>query len=201
MCTGAYKFKSCSPGVGVTATGDPNYWDHCVHPLVGSITIKGVPDIAAFTSGLLTGAISGAYSFALSTLNQLQNNPNVKVAQGPGWLTDAFIVSSLDGVLGDVRVRQALSMALDRPGLISCYKGAALMPRWLSNPGMWGYGKSVFNAAYTAAPPLKHDLDAAKKLIQQAGAAGKTITIGTSSQIAAIQRRQEPTRRRPKRSG
>src|SRR4051812_16250398 len=187
MCTGAYKFKSFSPGVGVTATGDPNYWNSSVHPHIGSILIKGVPDISAFTSGLQTGAISGAYSYAVSTLNQLQSNANVKVVQGPGWLTDAFIVSSRTGVLGDVRVRQALSLALDRNGILnSVYKGAALIPRWISNPGTFGYGQSVFNAAYNSAPPLKQDVAAAKKLVEAAGATGKTFTIGTSSQLSDI---------------
>lgn len=187
MCTGAYKYKSFSPGVGVTAVANPDYWNKAVHPLVGSILIKGVPDISAFTSGLQTGAISGAFSYALSTLNQLDKNPNVKVVQGPGWLTDAFIVSSRSGVLGDVRIRQALSLALDRTGIInSVYKGAAMLPKWISNPGTFGYGRSVFNAAYNAAPTLKHDIAAAKKLVQQAGATGKTLTIGTSSQLADI---------------
>lgn len=187
MCTGAYKFKSFSPGVGVTAVADPNYWDPSVKPHVGSILIKGVPDISVFTSGLQTGAIDGAFSYGVSTLNQLQNDKNVKVVQGPGWLTDAFIVSSRKGVLGDVRVRRALSMALDRQGIIgSVYKGAALMPKWISNPGTFGYATSVFNAAYTKAPVLEHNVAAAKKLVQQAGATGKTLTIGTSSQLADI---------------
>jgi peptide/nickel transport system substrate-binding protein len=187
MCTGAYKFKSFSPGVGVTAVANPDYWNKSVHPLVSTILLKGVPDTSAFTSGMQTGAISGAYSFALSTLNQLQGNQNVQVVQGPGWFTDAFIVSSMKGVLGDVRVRRALSMALDRQGIInSVYRGAALMPRWISNPGTFGYGTSVFNAAYSKAPVLEQNVDEAKKLIEQAGATGKTLTIGTSSQLSNI---------------
>ncbi len=187
MCTGAHKFASFSPGVGVTAVANTNYWNTAVHSRVGKILLKGVPDISAFTSGLQTGAISGAYSYGISTLNQLKADRNVKVVQGPGWLTDAFIVSSRTGVLGDVRVRRALSMALDRNGIInSVYKGAALIPRWISSPGTFGYGKSVFDAAYNKAPALKQDIAGAKKLITQAGAAGKTLTIGTSSQLADI---------------
>jgi peptide/nickel transport system substrate-binding protein len=187
MCTGAYKFKSFSPGVGVTAVANPGYWNKSVHPMVQSILLKGVPDTAAFTSGMQTGAISGAYTYALSTLDQLRGSKKVKVIQGPGWLTDAFIVSSRKGVLGDVRVRQALSLALDRHGIInSVYKGAALMPKWISNPGTFGYGRSVFDAAYNKAPYLAHDIAKAKKLVQQAGAAGKSFTIGTSSQLSDI---------------
>ena len=103
MCTGAYMFKSWNPGVGVIAVRNPHYWNPSVHPLVDQITIKGVPDISSFTSGMLTGAIQGSYYFALSTLNQLKSSSTVKVYQGPGWSTDAFIVSSFKGVLGNLR--------------------------------------------------------------------------------------------------
>ncbi|HYA50898.1 MAG TPA: ABC transporter substrate-binding protein [Streptosporangiaceae bacterium] len=186
MCTGAYMFRSWIPGVGVVAVRNPHYWDRSVHPLVGRITVKGVPDISSLTSGLLTGAIQGTYGIAgLPTLDQLEHSSAVRVYQGPGWSSGAFDVSSFKGVLGDLRVRRALSLALNRQGIInSVYKGAALMPRWLSNPGTFGYGKSVFNAAYASSPVLSQNITEAKKLVQQAGATGKTFTIGTSSQLA-----------------
>jgi peptide/nickel transport system substrate-binding protein len=188
MCTGAYMFKSFKPGVGVTAVANPHYWNSSVKPLVKQILLKGAPDISSFTSAMLTGAIQGSYSSGgVPTLSQLQHSGTVRVYQGPGWSTDAFIVSSFKGALGDVRVRQALSLALDRKGIIdSVYKGAALMPRWLSNPGTFGYGKSVFNAAYAGSPVVSQNIAEAKKLVQAAGATGKTITIGTSSQLADI---------------
>ncbi|MGE5134738.1 MAG: ABC transporter substrate-binding protein [Gemmatimonadota bacterium] len=187
MCTGAYMFRSWTPGVGVTAVANPHYWQGSAHPLVQQITIKGAPDVSALTSALLTGGIQGTYAAGLATLDQLKNSSAVRVYQGPGWSTDAFIVSSLKGALGDLRVRRALSLALDRQGIIdSVYKGAALMPRWLSNPGTFGYGRSVFTASYSKAPVLNQNLAEAKKLVQQAGAAGKTLTIGTSSQLANI---------------
>jgi len=188
MCTGAYMFKSWKPGVGVTAVANPHYWNTKVKsPLVKSILLKGVPDVSSFTSGMLTGGIQGSYTLGLNTLDQLKNSKNVKVYQGPSWATDAFIVSSFKGALGNVKVRQALSLALDRQGIInSVYKGAALMPKWLSNPGTFGYGKPVFDAAYASAPPMSQNLAKAKKLVQEAGATGKTFTIGTSSQLANI---------------
>jgi peptide/nickel transport system substrate-binding protein len=187
MCTGAYMFKSWNPGVGVVAVANPHYWNPSVHPLVGQITIKGVPDDSSLTSGMLTGAIQGTYGSGLSTLKQLKKSSAVKVYQGPGWSTDAFVVSSFKGVLGNLNVRRALSLALNRRAIInSVYKGAALMPRWLSNPGTFGYGKPVFTAAYDSSPVLTQNIAEAKKLVQQAGATGKTITIGTSSQISNI---------------
>jgi peptide/nickel transport system substrate-binding protein len=177
-------FKSWNPGVGVIAVRNPHYWNPWVHPLVGQITIKGVPDAVSLTAGLLTGAIQGTYSIALPSLGQLKHSSAVKVWQGPGWSTEAFAVSSLKGVLGSLKVRRALSLALDRRAIInSVYKGAALMPRWLSNPGTFGYGRSVFTAAYDTSPALTQNIAEARKLVQQAGATGKTLTIGTSSQL------------------
>jgi peptide/nickel transport system substrate-binding protein len=188
MCTGTYMLKSWTTGTGVVAVANPHYWNTAVKtPLVKQITLKGAPDVSAFTSAMLTGAIQGSYSYALPTLDQLKSSKNVRIYQGPGWLTDAFIVSNFKGALGDVRVRHALSLALNRQSIInSVYKGAALMPHWLSNPGTFGYGKSVFTAAYDKSPAMTQNLPEARKLIKQAGATGKTITIGTSQQLANI---------------
>jgi peptide/nickel transport system substrate-binding protein len=187
MCTGAYEFKSWKPGVGVTAVANPHYWNPAVKPVVQQILLKGVPDVSSFTSGMLTGGIQGSYDMGLNTLDQLKNSKSVSVYQGPGWATDAFIVSSFKGVLGNLKVREALSLALNRQAIIdSVYKGAALMPKWMSNPGTFGYGKSVFDTAYSSAPYLSQNLAEAKKLVQEAGATGKTFTIGTSSQLANI---------------
>ena len=187
MCSGAYELKSWAPGAGVTAVVSKTYWDHSVHPMVQQFVIKGVPDATSFTSGMLTGAIQGSYYGGLSTLSQLRASKNVKVYQGPGWETDAFVVSATSGPLANVKVRQALSLALDRKSVIkTVYEGAALMPHWLANPGTFGYGEQVFNAAYDSSPVMSQNLAAARKLVQQAGVAGQTITIGTTSQIPSI---------------
>ena len=185
MCTGAYMLKSWTPGTSVVVVRNPHYWNPAIRPLVGQITIKGVPDLASLTAGLLTGAIQGDYGVGVSTLEQLRQSSAVRVYEGPGWTSDVFVVTSLRGVLGDVRVRRALSLALNRQGIInSVYQGAALMPRWMSNPGTFGYGKAVFARAYDGSPPLTPDIAEARKLIKEAGAAGRTITIGTTSQLA-----------------
>jgi peptide/nickel transport system substrate-binding protein len=188
MCTGAYKLKSFVPGVGVTAVPNTHYWQPSVKPLVSQIIIKGVASDTELTSGLTTGAIQGTFtSGGLSTLPQLKAGDAVNIYNGQGWSTDAFIVDSTKGVLGDVRVRQALSLALNRQAIVAnVYKGAALLPRWLSNPGVFGYGKSVFTKAYDSSPTMSYNMAKAKKLIKEAGAAGKTFTIGTSQQIANI---------------
>jgi peptide/nickel transport system substrate-binding protein len=187
MGTGAYKFQSWQPGVAVVMVRNDSYWDSSVKPLVREIDIKGAPNDASLTSALLTGGINGSFTQSLTTLDQLKASKAVTVTYGPGWYTDAFIVSDLKGPLGDVRVRQALSMALDRKGLVDAiYKGTATLPRWISNSGTFGYGKSTFQAAYGAAPDMTQDLAKAKQLVIDANATGKTIRIGMSSELTGI---------------
>jgi peptide/nickel transport system substrate-binding protein len=187
MGTGAYKFQSWQPGVAVVMVRNDSYWDPSVKPLVREIDIKGAPNDASLTSALLTGGINGSFTQSLTTLDQLKTSKAVTVTYGPGWYTDAFIVSDLKGPLGDVRVRQALSMALDRKGLVDAiYKGTASIPRWISNSGTFGYGKSTFQAAYNAAPDMNPDLAKAKQLVIDANATGKTIRIGMSSELTGI---------------
>lgn len=186
MCTGAYQFDSWSPATGVVAVPNAAYWGGDA-PRAAKIILKGVPDEAALTSSLLSGEISGTYPPAISTLPALQGSDAVTVTQGPGYATAALVVSNFTGTLGDVKVRQALSLALDRKGIIAnVYHGAAQEPRWLANPGTFASAADAYQEAYDASPALEQDIDQATALIKEAGAEGKTVTIGMSSAIADI---------------
>ena len=184
MCTGSYKLDSWKTGNVLSVVRNDTYWQPDVKPLVTQIDFKGTPDEAALTSALETGDVNGYYAGGLTTLDQLKASGNVSVTNGSGWNTDAFIISSFDGVLGDVKVRQALSMAIDRQGIIdTVYKGAALLPKSLSPPGTWGYGREVFQQAYDALPELGGSIAEAKQMVEDAGATGGVVTLGMSSEL------------------
>jgi peptide/nickel transport system substrate-binding protein len=188
MCTGPFQLKSWVVGEGVTFERYDGYWDTSLPRLLKEITIKGVSDEATLTSGLLTGEIDGTYPIIASTLDQLRESDAVNVTEGPGYGISAFIVSDFTGSLADKRVRQALSMALDRQGLVDAlYKGAAYPARAVAVPGTWGYARDLFTQAWNELPDVSApDLDAAKALVEEAGAAGQTVRIGMSSELNAL---------------
>ena len=111
----------------------------------------------------------------------------MKVYQGPSSASDAMIVSSYaraarrrPGAPGAVDGDRP--PAADQPALQGRRAAAARR----CDPGTWGYAPDVFQAAWDALPDPTLDLDGAKALIQEAGAEGKTIRLGTSCGASAL---------------
>jgi peptide/nickel transport system substrate-binding protein len=187
MCSGPYELSTWKTGDVLAAKANASYWDASLRPKVPEIDFKAESSDSAATAALKTGELTGDYPLNISTLDELKADPSLHVYLGSSMASDAFIVSNAKGPLGDVRVRRALSLSVDRQGFINAvYKGAAQLPRTLANPGTWGYGKDVFQQAWDALPEPTPNVAEAKKLIDQAGVKGETITLGMSSQLNNI---------------
>jgi peptide/nickel transport system substrate-binding protein len=187
MCSGPYEVKKWIAGEELVAVANPHYWDSTLAPKVHEIIFKGIGDDASLTAGLETGAVNGTYAQGISTYDQLRRDRSLTVTDGPSTAVDAMVIDNLKGVLGDVRVRQALSDAIDRSALIEAvYHGAAQLPRTLESPGQWGYGQSVFEQAWDRLPVPTVNLARARALITAAHATGRSITIGTTQQISSL---------------
>jgi len=123
----------------------------------------------------------------ISTVDRLASDPAVTVTDGPSYASAALIISNLSGTLSDVNVRTALSMALDRQGVISAaFHGKAGLPRAVANPGTWGYAPDVFSSAWNALPEPTQDVEGAKGLVEAAGATGKPLVLATSNELATV---------------
>jgi peptide/nickel transport system substrate-binding protein len=187
MCTGPFKLKSWRPGSELTAVRNDGYWNAALKPTADSMTFKGIDD-SSLTPGLLTNEITGTYPPPLPSLGQLKSSGAVTVHAGPSFASDVFVVASLTGALKDVRVRQALSMAIDRRAYINTlYSGYAVLPRTLANPGTWGYERHVFEEDWNSLPEPTQNLAKARRFVKQARATGKTIIIGTSGELNNVQ--------------
>lgn len=186
MCTGPYKLNEWRTGDVLSVVTNDHYWGGGAAPLVHQIDFKGIPDEATLTSALQTGEVDGSYlELPLSTLDQVISGGTVNIYRGQSYTIDAFIVADTTrGLLQDKRVRQALSLAFDRDSYTTAlYKGTAQPARAIGSPGTWGYERDVFTKAWDALPEPKVDIEAAKKLIAEAGAQGKTLTLGMSNEI------------------
>ncbi|MGW2662979.1 ABC transporter substrate-binding protein [Nocardia tengchongensis] len=187
MCTGPYKLAEWTAGKSLKVAVNPDYWDPSLKPMTRQIDFRGVSNAATLTTALSTGEISGTYLTDTSTFRELEQIKNAQIHMGPSGETEFLIPANLTGVLGDVRVRKALSLAFDRNSFSNAvYGGNAVGPRMSTNPGTWGYAKDAFTAAWNAAPEPTLDLEQAKQLVRDAGAVGKSLVIGTSTGLSTV---------------
>lgn len=189
MCSGSYELGDWSVGAPLVAVRNDAYWDASVQPLIGSVEFVGAPDPIALSAAMQSGDVDGYYAFAsIPTLNELRNDPNLTITDGAGYQFDALLLAPREGSpLHDVRVRQAISKAIDRQGYIdTVLVGAAQLPKSFAAPGTWGFARDVFQAGYDALPPLEQDLDAARQLVADAGAEGTSFTIGLIGEVPGM---------------
>jgi peptide/nickel transport system substrate-binding protein len=120
--TGPFRFVSWERGSHILLERNPDYWA-APKPFLDRVFFRFLPDGAAMVAALETGAvhyISGSNA-PYSEVNRLKSNPAI-VVQDNGPISTPVIVGfgfNLDRpLLKDVRVRQALAHAIDRPFIL-----------------------------------------------------------------------------------
>ncbi|MFF4630049.1 ABC transporter substrate-binding protein [Streptomyces griseorubiginosus] len=184
VCTGPYKFTSYDGSTKLVLTRNDSYWDTAHKAHAKTFTFVFAADNSALVNGLTSGQIEGAFNIPSGLLGQLRSATTGKVyvgAEGSTPVNLDLLMSKETGTGADVRVRQALSMVIDRQAIAkTIFKGGADPLYKVVGPGLWGYDKDAFRAAYT--PLAKQpDVAAAKSLVQQANAKGATLTLGYPS--------------------
>lgn len=188
MCTGAFKFSSWNAGGEVVVERNPDYWKKDAAALVPSVTFTPVSNDANLAAAFTTGDIQGYYIVGSSVYNELSEDDALTVTSGPSLITDLLAVADPEGPLGDERIRQALSLAIDRDSYIQqVYSGEASLPASTSSPGTWGYAKPVFEELLGGLAPIEHDVEKAKALVAEAGAEGETVTMAVASGIISFE--------------
>ncbi|ADB54112.1 ABC transporter substrate-binding protein [Conexibacter woesei] len=186
-CVGPYKLAKWEKGQEIALAADDAYWDTALKPKAGEFVFQIIRDPAARTNALLSGTVDGSWFVPPSALARLNGSATGRVFYGPSTQGFNAIVLNTDGPLRDVRIRQALSMAIDREGIVrSVLAGAAQPSRAPAVPGTWGYAKETFRSAWDGLEVTQRDVDAARRLVQEAGAPKQPITISVTSRDAEV---------------
>ncbi|MEV4954798.1 ABC transporter substrate-binding protein [Paenarthrobacter nitroguajacolicus] len=183
MCSGPFKFKSWQAGGDLIIEKNPDYWDSDHKAKVSQITFVAAPSDADLTTGLTSGSINGTLNPVLGTYTQLKASDSLSVTTGWSGIVDALAVLNYDGPLGNRLVREALSKAIDREGYMAAVYpgGQASAPRTSTNSSTWRMDQKVFDEILASEKPMTQDLEAAKSLVAEAGADGKTIVVATTA--------------------
>lgn len=164
-----WKLTSFTPGSSLALEADPNWGGQRGN--ITSLVANAVPDTSTRAELITRGESQFGNGFNYSQYASFADNPNLKLEDCRSITRDTMMLNTTSETLKDKRVRQAISMAIDREGLV---KGAYA-----------GFADASVSAfpGLKAAKTYKHDPAAAKKLLADAGYPdGLTVTIsyGTS---------------------
>lgn len=119
------------------------------------------------TNARLLVLVGGSADLALNAvrpdlLPRVEDKPRLRVETGPSALLTYLLLNNDDPVLSDVRVRQAIAYAIDRPAIVrGRLGGKARLATGLLPPGHWAYRADVTT--------YDHDRARARALLDEAG--------------------------------
>ncbi len=168
MCTGPYELKQWSPGNDIVLQANPHYWDPAYTPKIKTITVKFIVNSSTLTSALLSGEISGAYGVPATSYPELEKSSSGTLYFGPSLSITELAATSTSGPIGNLKIRQALSMVVDRSAIAKVvYDGAASPNLALTPPTAWDpQATSLYKAAYAKLGTLTPNVKAAAALVK-----------------------------------
>jgi 4-phytase/acid phosphatase/peptide/nickel transport system substrate-binding protein len=161
--TGPYILKSWTAGDRMVLEKNPDYWNKG-HPYLDRIVLKPLPDAQSRFASLQSGEADIIWDdeYDADNIQKAQKDPKLAVHAYTGSGAQVYAFNTKSPPFDDVRVRQALVMALDRKKMSQAITNGLAKPA--SNP--YGEGSWVKCKDDGALP---EDVEKAKALIKDYG--------------------------------
>jgi peptide/nickel transport system substrate-binding protein len=168
--TGPFTLASWKQGDSITFERDDDYWGDKAK--VKEVVFDYVADNQAALNGALAGEFDVVTGFDATLKDQIEANGDFTLVLGSATDKWVLAMNSTTGPLADKKVRQAIRQAINHPALIEAA----------------GSGKPLYGPIPEPDPGYEdlsslvpYDVDAAKKLLTEAGVANTTLTLTVPS--------------------
>ncbi|MCM2424844.1 ABC transporter substrate-binding protein [Streptomyces sp. RKAG337] len=180
-CTGPFRLGTWNKGQSIELDRFDGYWG--TKAKAKKAVFRVLTDPSARTNAMLSGEVDGGYLIPTESYARLRESGTGTLYFGEGLSTVNVNVTNMKGPLGDLRVRRALSLAIDRTGFVKAgLAGAGTVTNSLTTRAAWAAApEATRKAAFDGLPPTGQDIEQAKALIKEAGATGKSLTMATSA--------------------
>lgn len=158
--TGPFELKKWVRDSQIVLAKNKNYWMKG-HPKLDEIIMYIIPERAVAVQGLISGQIDVAYLIDIDDLPLLEASPDVKIEKSMTSLILVMSINCSNPVLQDLRVRQAINLAIDKQKVLDvAYNSGKPIGTFMD------YGNAYYKD-FTALYP--YDPEKARKLLAEAG--------------------------------
>jgi peptide/nickel transport system substrate-binding protein len=168
--SGPYRITAVESGKSVAMEKNTHYWKGSPQgqPSIGKVVFRVIPDAETRMAELMTGGVDWIWRVPKDQAAQLKTVPNISVLSAEtmrvGFLQfDALGRTPEAAPLKDVRVRQAISHAIDRKSMLDNLVGGGAR---IMNTACF---IDQFGCTDKGAPTYAYDPAKAKKLLAEAG--------------------------------
>jgi len=165
--TGPFAFQSQKSGDSITLEANPTYWAGA--PKVSGVTFRFISEPSTALSALQAGEIDWTDSIPAQRVAQLKDDDSITLATTPSIDYWYLALNEARAPWHDVRVRQAIAYAIDRDAIVQATSYGTAVANQLAIP--------KGNPWYTPYDTYRHDIERAKGLLRDAGAAPKTLDM------------------------
>jgi len=169
---GPYRVTSYQRGIETILERNDAYYGQAPH--YQRVVLRSIPENGARIAALLSGDVDVIDAVPVNAIDQIYDNPDLQLISAPASRLIFFAfdhagepspkISGTDGVnpLKDVRVREALNLAIDRSAIVSTIMDG------IAEPASSIVMATIFGANPDL-PPLPFDPERARQLLAEAG--------------------------------
>ncbi|CAM4442478.1 ABC transporter substrate-binding protein [Nocardia ninae] len=169
--TGPFALQRWSPGDRTLLRRNDRYWDG--RPLLDEVEIIQIAETEARVNAFLSGEADVVHEISYLQARTLERDPGTTVVVPPAGLMGAFQMRVDTPPFDDVRVRQAMRLAVNRQAMVdSVYYGYAEVGN-----DVYGKGAPFYNDGL---PQRTYDPQRARELLRAAGKENLTVTLPTA---------------------
>ncbi|MDR9855991.1 ABC transporter substrate-binding protein [Paenibacillus sp. VCA1] len=159
--TGPFVFKEWKRNDSITLEKNPNYWKPGL-PKLNKVIVRSIPDNTARFNALQNGEIDIMEDLNPDDLSALESKSELQKIDRPPFNLAYLGFNLKKKPFDNVKVREALSHAVNKQGIIDAFFAGQATPAVNPMPPtLWGYNDSIQDYDY--------NLDTAKKLLAEAG--------------------------------
>jgi peptide/nickel transport system substrate-binding protein len=160
--TGAFRFKTWVKGDRILLEKNPTYWQ-TDFPKTDQLVIRFITDPAARLAQLRAGQLDFTVDLTPDQKKEITSDPNLKAINRPSFNVGYLALNPSYEPLADVRVRQAIAHAINRPAIVQAFWGELGLHDAHFLPPSLAWAQSTRLSAYPFSPQK------AKQLLQAAG--------------------------------